>query len=413
VLHLARPCGGEDTFLKKISFPVRGDRKDIFMSNSNHPQDELVVQSVKVRLFTSESVCAGHPDKICDAISDAIVDAALTQDPHSRTGIETVAGANQINLYGEIKTKAKIDYEAVVRAKVAELGYNNPAWGFSQESSFSNDIHEQSPEIAIGADQDGAGDQGMMFGYACDETPELMPLPIVLAHSLVRRIDDARKSGELAWLRPDGKAQVTIRYEDDKPVAVEKLVAAVAHSEDTSPAQVRADVIEKVFIPVLKHYKLPLPADEDITVNGTGLWYIPGPESDAGLTGRKIVVDTYGGYARVGGGAFSGKDPSKVDRSGAYAARYIAKNIVAAGLATKCEVGLAYVIGHPRPLMQTIETFGTETVSEAELHAFKDKLIDTSVKGIIETLGLASPIYSQTSAYGHFGKEGLPWERIA
>ncbi|MDB5185694.1 MAG: metK [Candidatus Saccharibacteria bacterium] len=364
------------------------------------------------RLFTSESVCAGHPDKICDAISDAIVDAILAQDPHSRTGIETVAGANQISLYGETKTTAKINYEEIVRETVKRLGYTNPAWGFSQESIFSNDVHEQSPEIALGVDQDGAGDQGMMFGYACTETPELMPLPIALAHALARRIDEARESGELTWLRPDGKAQVTVRYENDKPVAIEKLVAAVAHDEETAAEQVRSDIIEHVFKPVLEHYKFDLPGDEDIIVNGTGLWHIPGPESDAGLTGRKIVVDTYGGYARVGGGAFSGKDPSKVDRSGAYAARYIAKNIVAAGLATKCEVGLAYVIGQPLPLMQTIETFGTATVSDEELYAFKDQLIDTSVKGIIEKLDLARPIYSQTSAYGHFGKENLPWEQI-
>lgn len=370
------------------------------------------MSKVVARLFTSESVCAGHPDKIADAISDAIVDALLAQDPHSRAGVETVAGANQIALFGETKTKAKIDYEEIVRTKIKELGYTNPAWGFSVESSFSNNVHQQSPEIALGVDQDGAGDQGMMFGYACKETPELMPLPIALAHALTRRIDEQRESGKLAWLRPDGKAQVTVRYENDKPVAVEKLVAAVAHDEKATAGDVREDVIEHVFKPVLKKYGFSLPKDEDIVVNGTGLWHIPGPETDAGLTGRKIVVDTYGGYARVGGGAFSGKDPSKVDRSGAYAARYIAKNIVAAGLADRCEVGLAYVIGQPLPLMQTIETFGTAKVSEEELYAFKDKLIDTSVKGIIEKLDLARPIYGQTSAYGHFGKESLPWEKV-
>jgi S-adenosylmethionine synthetase len=366
-------------------------------------------------LFTSESVCAGHPDKICDAISDAIVDAALVQDAQSRTGIETVAGANKIALFGEIKTSADLNFEKIVREKVAQLGYNEPAWGFSGESEFSNDVHRQSPEIALGVDQDGAvgaGDQGMMFGYACDETPELMPLPITLAHALTRRIDEVRESKELAWLRPDGKAQVTVRYENDKPAAIEKLVVAVAHHEDTTAEQVRADIIKVVVEPVLAKYTFDLPADDDIIINGTGLWHIPGPESDAGLTGRKIVVDTYGGYARVGGGAFSGKDPSKVDRSGAYAARYIAKNIVAAGLATKCEVGLAYVIGQAKPLMQTIETFGTATVSEEELYAYKDKLIDTSVKGIIDTLDLARPIYGATSAYGHFGDKDLPWERV-
>jgi S-adenosylmethionine synthetase len=363
-------------------------------------------------LFTSESVCAGHPDKICDAISDAIVDAALTDDPHSRTGIETVAGANQICLFGEIRTKAKIDFEKVARAAVKRLGYTVPAWGFSQESSFTNDIHEQSPEIAMGVDQDGAGDQGMMFGFACNETPELMPLPIQLAQALVMQIDEMRESKKLKWLRPDGKAQVTIRYEGDKPVEILKLVAAVAHDEKVDADKVRAEVIAKIFKPVLKKYKFALPNVADIVVNGTGLWHIPGPESDAGLTGRKIVVDTYGGYARVGGGAFSGKDPSKVDRSGAYAARYIAKNIVAHGLADKCEVGLAYVIGQPRPLMQTIETFGTATVSDKALHDFKDKLIDTSVRKIIDTLNLARPIYGKTSAYGHFGRDSFPWEKI-
>ena len=363
-------------------------------------------------VFTSESVCAGHPDKVCDQISDALVDAALAQDPQSRTGIETVAGANQICLFGEIKTNAQIDYEKVARDVVERLGYTVPAWGFSQESSFTNDIHQQSPEIAMGVDQDGAGDQGMMFGYACDETPEFMPLPIKLAHALVQRIDEAREKKELKWLRPDGKSQVTIRYEEGKPVAIEKLVAAVAHDEKKSAEEVRVDVIKAIFTPVLNHYKLELPKDKDIIVNGTGLWHIPGPESDAGLTGRKIVVDTYGGYARVGGGAFSGKDPSKVDRSGAYAARYIAKNIVAAGLATKCEVGLAYVIGQPLPLMQTIDTFGTATVSEKVLHDFKDKLIGTSVREIIDTLDLARPIYSTTGAYGHFGRDSFPWEKV-
>lgn len=363
-------------------------------------------------LFTSESVCAGHPDKICDQISDGLLDELLTQDPHTRTGIETVAGANQICLFGEVKTKATIDYEKVVRTIVTRLGYTVPEWGFSNESAFTNAIHEQSPEIAMGVDQDGAGDQGMMFGFACDETPELMPLPIIIAHALTKRIDEAREKGELKWLRPDGKAQVTVLYEEGKPVAIEKLVAAVAHDESMNHKEVREGIIQKVFKPVLKQYSLSLPQDKDIIVNGTGLWFIPGPQSDAGLTGRKIVVDTYGGYARVGGGAFSGKDPSKVDRSGAYAARYIAKNIVAAGLAAKCEVGLAYVIGQPRPLMQTIETFGTATVSEKTLHDFKDKLIDTSVKGIITTLNLLRPMYQQTAAYGHFGRKEFPWEKI-
>jgi S-adenosylmethionine synthetase len=381
---------------------------------SAHARKDIFMPNVSVRLFTSESVCAGHPDKIADAISDALVDALLAKDPHSRAGIETVAGANQIALFGEIKSKAKINFEDIVRGCIERLGYTNPSWGFSTESTFTDNVHQQSPEIALGVDQDGAGDQGMMFGYACKETSELMPLPITLAHALARRIDEAREKGELKWLRPDGKAQVTVRYENDRPVAVEKLVAAVAHDEKATAGEVHEDVIKHIFTPVLKKYGFDLPKDKnkDIVVNGTGLWHIPGPESDAGLTGRKIVVDTYGGYARVGGGAFSGKDPSKVDRSGAYAARFIAKNIVAAGLADKCEVGIAYVIGQPRPLMQTIETFGTSKATEKALHAFKDKLIDTSVRGIIERLDLARPIYSKTSAYGHFGKADLPWEKV-
>lgn len=366
----------------------------------------------KPTYFTSESVCAGHPDKICDALSDAILDAALEQDPFARTGIEAVVGADQISLFGEIKTTAKLDFEYIVRQKIRALGYTEPAWGFSDTSPISNFIHRQSPEIAIGVDQDGAGDQGMMFGYACDETPELLPLPIVLSHALARRIDEARESGLLAWLRPDGKAQVTIAYENGRPVRVEKVVVAVAHTEDTHAEAVRTDTIKHIIEPTLQKYGLKAPAYANIVVNGTGVWHIPGPESDAGLTGRKIVVDGYGGYARVGGGAFSGKDPSKVDRSGAYAARYIAKNIVAAGLASRCEVALAYVIGRPEPLMQTVETFGTEKTSIEAIESFADRILDTSVKGIIEALGLRRPIYSQTSAYGHFGKAELPWEKV-
>jgi S-adenosylmethionine synthetase len=367
---------------------------------------------MKNYFFTSESVASGHPDKICDRISDAILDAALSSDSSSRTGIETVAGANQICLFGEIKTKAKLNYEKIVYSTIKELGYTFPEWGFSTKSTLSNYIHEQSREIAMGVDFDGAGDQGMMFGYACDETPEYMPLPIKIAHSLAEKIDNYRISKKLKWLRPDGKAQVTVRYEKGKPVAIEKLVAAVAHDEKISAQEVRKQVIEYILGPVLKVYGFSLPKVENITVNGTGLWHIPGPESDAGLTGRKIVVDTYGGYARVGGGAFSGKDPTKVDRSGAYAARFIAKNIVAAGLAKKCEVALAYVIGQPRPLMQTIETFGTATVGKKALHDFQNGLIDTSVRGIIERLNLSRPIYKATSSYGHFGRNEFPWEEI-
>ena len=361
--------------------------------------------------FTSESVCAGHPDKLCDAISDSILDEILRQDPAGRAGIETVAGANQVSLFGEIRTTAKLDLDKLVRRTIRELGYIHPDWGFSVESAFSNYLHEQSPEIAVGVDQDGAGDQGMMFGFACRETPELMPLPITLAHALTRQIDELREGGILPFLRPDGKAQVTVAYEGTKPVAVDKVVLAVAHDEATPAETVHAEAVKQIILPVLGRYGFTV-KDTDIVINGTGLWHIPGPESDAGLTGRKIVVDTYGGYARVGGGAFSGKDPSKVDRSGAYAARYIAKNIVAAGLAERCEVGLAYVIGRPKPLMKSIDSQGTGTVSDKALYDFADKLIDTSVRGIIDTLDLRRPLYRATAAYGHFGKADLPWEIV-
>ncbi len=364
-------------------------------------------------LFTSESVCAGHPDKIADRISDAILDEILRQDPHARTGIETVAGANRVALYGEINTTAKVDFEQIVRTTIKELGYTNPEWGFSHESEFENNIHQQSPEIAQGTTDDtGAGDQGMMFGFAVNETPELMPLPIAIAHSLTRRLDQVRQDGVLDFIRPDGKSQVTVQYEDGKPVGIETVVIATAHHEDVDDQTVASSVYEHVVAPVIEEYGYKLEPSK-LIVNGTGTWYIPGPESDAGLTGRKIVVDTYGGYARVGGGAFSGKDPSKVDRSGAYAARYIAKNIVAKGLATKCEVGLAYVIGQPKPLMKTIDVFGTGAVPQTQIEAFAEELIDTSVSGIVQKLNLRRPMYQATSAYGHFGKKDFPWERLA
>lgn len=363
-------------------------------------------------LFSSESVCEGHPDKICDIISDAILDEALAADPFSRTAIETVVGENQISLFGEIRTKTKIDYEALVRRKIAELGYTNPAWKFSDKSNFSSFLHEQSEEIAAGVDPGGAGDQGIMFGYALDESKELMPMPIVVAHALTKRIDQCRKENILDWLRPDGKAQVTIKYESGAPVSAEKTVLALAHSENIKANEVKSQAIKHIIKPVIKSFNLKL-NEEGIVVNGTGVWHIPGPQSDAGLTGRKIVVDTYGGYARVGGGALSGKDPTKVDRSGAYAARYIAKNVVARGMATECEIALAYVIGQPKPLMQTVETFGSAKVDNKEIETFVNGLLDTSVKGIIERLDLRKPIYSQTSVYGHFGKPNLPWERIA
>lgn len=368
--------------------------------------------SKSVTLFTSESVCAGHPDKIADRISDAILDEILKQDRHARTGIETVAGANRVVLFGEINTTAQVDFEKVVRRTIKELGYTNPAWGFSDQSPVENCIHQQSPEIAQGTNDDtGAGDQGMMFGFAIDETPELLPLPIAIAHSLTRRLDEVREKKILPFIRPDGKSQVTVAYEDGKPVGIETVVIATAHDEATSETTVKQAIYDEVVITVLERYGYSIPKKQ-LIVNGTGLWHIPGPESDAGLTGRKIVVDTYGGYARVGGGAFSGKDPSKVDRSGAYAARYIAKNIVAAGLATKCEVGLAYVIGQSKPLMKTVDVFGTGTSNQQEIESFANNLLDTSVKGIVDAFDLRRPIYQQTSAYGHFGKAELPWEQL-
>lgn len=367
--------------------------------------------SKTITRFASESVCAGHPDKVADQISDAIVDAVLAADPAGRTAVETLVAHNRVILAGEINTNAKIDVEKIVREQIRRLGYTEPAWGFSDQSPIENYLHQQSLEIAVGVDEHGAGDQGLMFGYACNETPEFLPLPITLAHALVRSLDQSRENGSLPHLRPDGKAQVVVRYEDKKPVAVEHVTIAVPHDEKISLERVRDDIYKTVICPVLERYGYVI-TPKDIVVNGTGVWHNPGPASDSGLTGRKIVVDGYGGYARVGGGAFSGKDPSKVDRSGAYAARYIAKNIVAAGLADEVEVALAYYIGAKEPVNFTIDTFGTARTSEAAITEFAHKLLVPSVKNIVETLNLRRPIYLQTAAYGHFGKAQLPWEKI-
>lgn len=367
--------------------------------------------SKTVTHFASESVCAGHPDKVADQISDAIVDAVLTRDPNGRTAVEVLVAHDRVMVAGEINTSATVDVERIVKTEIRRLGYTEPEWGFSDQSPVDNYLHQQSAEIAVGVDDFGAGDQGLMFGFASNETPEYLPLPITLAHALTRAIDTAREDGTLPHLRPDGKAQVVVRYEDDKPVAVEHVTIAVPHDEKISLERVRSDIYETIITPVFKQYGHVI-AEKDIVVNGTGVWYTPGPSSDAGLTGRKIVVDGYGGYARVGGGAFSGKDPSKVDRSGAYAARYIAKNIVAAGLADKAEVALAYYIGAKKPVNFTIDTFGTAKKSAEEIQRFAEELLDTSVKGIVEGLELRQPIYLQTAAYGHFGKSGLPWEEI-
>jgi S-adenosylmethionine synthetase len=363
------------------------------------------------QVFTSESVCAGHPDKICDQISDAIVDAVLASDPQGRLGVEAAATEDRIVLLGEVSTTATIDYPAIARGVITRLGYTDPSLGFADTAVIDNYIGTQSPEIAQGVDLDGAGDQGMMFGYACRETPELMPLPITLAHRLARALDTARTSGTLAYLRPDGKAQVTVRYENDQPAEVTHVTIAIPHDEQTTLSRVRKDVHELIVTPILAEYDLSVSTD-NLIVNGTGVWHLPGPRSDAGLTGRKIVVDGYGGYARVGGGAFSGKDPTKVDRSGAYAARYLAKNIVAAGLADRAEVALAYFIGAKRPVMQEVETFGTATASASEIDEFAASLLDTSVAGIITGLDLRRPLYQTTAAYGHFGREEFPWEVV-
>jgi len=363
--------------------------------------------------FTSESVCSGHPDKICDQISDAIVDAVLAQDPLGRVAIETLVTVNRIVIAGEVTSKTKVNYEKIARDQIQRLGYTEDNLNFSYKSPVDVYVHEQSPEIAVGVTKKkGAGDQGMMFGYACNETPELMPLPILLAHKLAWEIDHAREEKILSYLRPDGKTQVTIEYKDGLPVAVSNVVMAAPHSEKKKLEQVKNDLYKKIVKPVLALHGFKISPD-DLIVNGTGVWHIGGPASDTGLTGRKIIVDGYGGYARVGGGAFSGKDPTKVDRSGAYAARFLAKNIVAHKLADTAEVRLAYFIGAKKPLMQEAETFGTAKASDKVIKDFMKKLLDTSVEGILEGLNLRRPIYLKTAAYGHFGRGKFPWEQIA
>jgi S-adenosylmethionine synthetase len=362
-------------------------------------------------IFTSESVCAGHPDKICDQISDAVLDAALREDPMSRVAVETLVTFNRVIIAGEVTTKAKINIEQIARSEIKRLGYTKPEWNFSDQSEITVLVHQQSPEIAQGVKQEGAGDQGMMFGFACPETPELMPLPIMLAHALAQSIDQLREDKTIPYLRPDGKTQVTVNYEHNRPVSVETVVIAVPHDENIKLPEVKQDLYEKLVTPVLAKYGYKVTV-KNLIVNGTGVWHAGGPASDTGVTGRKIIVDSYGGYARVGGGCFSGKDVTKVDRSGAYAARFLAKNIVAAGLAEHAEVALAYAIGKTQPVMKDVETFGTAKKSEKVINDFVDGLLDTSVKGIIEGLDLRRPIYKQTAAYGHFGREGFPWEVI-
>lgn len=363
-------------------------------------------------LFTSESVTEGHPDKIADHISDAILDAILAQDPTARVACETLVTTGLAVIAGEITTTADVNYQKIVRETISEIGYDNATYGYdSNTCSVLNALGTQSPDIAQGVDTGGAGDQGLMFGFACNETPELMPLPIQLAHNLTRKLSESRRSGELPYLRPDGKSQVTVEYRDGKPFRVEAVVISTQHSEDVTTEQLRADVLEKIIKATVSADLL----DENTKyhINPTGRFVVGGPMGDAGVTGRKIIVDTYGGYAPHGGGAFSGKDPTKVDRSAAYMTRYIAKNIVAAGLAEKCTVQLAYAIGVAEPVSVLVETHGTGRVDDSVLADAVRKNFVLTPKGIIEALDLQKPIFKATARFGHFGRtnDEFSWER--
>jgi S-adenosylmethionine synthetase len=373
-------------------------------------------------LFTSESVTEGHPDKVADQISDAVVDALLAKDPASRVACETMVTTGLATIFGEITTTAYVHLPMLVRETIARIGYTEAGYGFDAHTcAVMSTIDQQSADIALGVDTGGAGDQGMMFGFACDETEELMPLPIMLAHRLARALADRRKDHTLPWLRPDGKTQVTVLYADGRPDAVDTVVISTQHSDDVKNPVIKEAVTREIIEAVIP--KELRPKGIKYHINPTGRFVIGGPQGDSGLTGRKIIVDTYGGMGRHGGGAFSGKDPSKVDRSGSYAARWVAKNIVAAGLATKCEVQIAYAIGVVRPVSVMVDTFGTSTVEEGKIVKAADQVFDLTPVGIIEALDLRKPIYSDTAAYGHFGRASeravrygkkvtlFPWER--
>ncbi len=367
---------------------------------------------MKKKFITSESVTEGHPDKICDQISDAILDNLIVQDPYSRVAVESFVTTGSVHVCGEVTTKGFVDVQGTVRNVLKDIGYTDPAFGMDYEDAgIWVSIHGQSRDISQGVDKDGAGDQGMMYGYACDETPELMPLSISLAHKLTKRLAEVRKNNLIRDIGPDGKSQVTVEYQDDKPIRLDAIVIAQQHKENISEDELRGEILEKVIKVVCGDL---MDANTKIHINSTGAFITGGPEGDSGLTGRKIIVDTYGGIGRHGGGAFSGKDPSKVDRSGAYMARYIAKNIVASGLAKKCEVALSYAIGVAEPTSVSIDCFGTNKISEEQISEFVRKYFKLNPAGIIESLNLRRPIYRQTSTYGHFGRDeyGFNWERI-